>query len=450
MKLYRSVRLRRDRRNQHKTSYTVAWRDYDGAQRQESYDTQREAAARMAEVVAAQRTGAPATSAISFAAAQAAFSRAQSVNLRASTRKDAVAIAARCAAYFGGRPLRNISRQSIEEFRDAELQKMRDEAGARFDRTLARDRTKPEAQRRFAPDDIARVRAQIAQRGVRTANKCVGYLRALLAFAQGEGHIGANPAQRVKMLRATTAHSDAPQQHAILTPAEVQRLVGAADADWRAALMVAVYGGPRLGELLGLQWGDVEFSANRILVRQQLEAVTGELRTPKTRAGTRFIELPRFVMAELKQWKLRCPPGPLDLCFPDSRGGPMDSRNLRSRVFGPALRRAGLRRIRIHDLRHTHASHLIATGADLAAISRQLGHANAAITLSTYTHAFAKRNESGLGALLEAFIRDEVGGELVANANQAPPEGAQIVELMVARGGIEPPTRGFSVRCSTN
>ena len=244
--------------------------------------------------------------------------------------------------------------------------------------------------------------------------------------AQGVGHIGANPAQRVKMLRATAAHSDAPQQHAILTPAEVQRLIEAADADWRAALMVALYGGPRLGELLGLQWGDVEFGANRILVRQELEAVTVELRAPKTRTGTRFIELPRFVMTELKQWKLRCPPGPLDLCFPSGSGSPMDDRNFRSRVFAPALRRAGLRKIRIHDLRHTQASHLLATGADLAAISRQLGHANVNITLGTYAHFFAMRSE------------------LVANPNRAPHEGAQVVELMVARGGIEPPTRGFS------
>ena len=54
----------------------------------------------------------------------------------------------------------------------------------------------------------------------------------------------------------------------------------------------------------------------------------------------------------------------------------MDDSNFRSRVFYPALRHAGLRRVRLHDLRHTAASSMIATGADLAAISRQLGHAN--------------------------------------------------------------------------
>jgi integrase len=83
----------------------------------------------------------------------------------------------------------------------------------------------------------------------------------------------------------------------------------------------------------------------------------------------------------------------------------MDDGNFRARVFYPALRRAGLRRIRVHDLRHTAASFLIATGADLAAISRQMGHVtNSAITLATYTHWFAQRTESGLGARLDALV----------------------------------------------
>jgi hypothetical protein len=57
---------------------------------------------------------------------------------------------------------------------------------------------------------------------------------------------------------------------------------------------------------------------------------------------------------------------------------------------------------------------MIATGADLAAISRQLGHANAGITLATYTHFFEKRGDSGLGARMEALVQRELGCDLVA------------------------------------
>ena len=92
---------------------------------------------------------------------------------------------------------------------------------------------------------------------------------------------------------------------------------------------------------------------------------------------------------------------------------------------------------------------MIATGADLAAISRQLGHANVGITLSTYTHFFEKRGNSGLGARMEELVKKEVGCDLVAivpDEDQAVP---QVIDLLVAREGIEPPTRGFSGRGSS-
>jgi len=137
---------------------------------------------------------------------------------------------------------------------------------------------------------------------------------------------------------------------------------------------------------------------------------------------------------------------------------PIDARNWRTRVWHPALRRAGLRSIRIHDARHTHASLLIGAGADIVAVSRRLGHSNPAITLSTYSHAFARRDTAPLGEQLAAFMRRETAGcALVASATNDEISSAsadinnnEINKLLVAREGIEPPTRGFSVRCSTN
>ncbi len=73
-----------------------------------------------------------------------------------------------------------------------------------------------------------------------------------------------------------------------------------------SGISLSAYNNLRLGELLGLQWGDVEIGRKRILVRLRFEARTGQLKEPKTRAGTRFVEVP-FVMTQLKEWKLRCP-----------------------------------------------------------------------------------------------------------------------------------------------
>jgi integrase len=88
------------------------------------------------------------------------------------------------------------------------------------------------------------------------------------------------------------------------------------------------------------------------LVRQQLCGESAEFRKPITPAGVRFVELPAFVIRELRAWKLRCPKGELDLCFPNSDGGLTGQYNFRGRIFYAALRRAKLRRVRVHDLRH--------------------------------------------------------------------------------------------------
>ena len=70
--------------------------------------------------------------------------------------------------------------------------------------------------------------------------------------------------------------------------------------------------------------------------------------------------------------------------FPNRDGGPLDADNLRRRIFEKALKKAGLRHVRIHDLRHTFASHLIQNGESLAYVRDQMGHASITLTVDTY------------------------------------------------------------------
>jgi integrase len=94
---------------------------------------------------------------------------------------------------------------------------------------------------------------------------------------------------------------------------------------------------------------------------------TGKLRDTKTKAGRRFVPLRPAMVKELREWKLACPNGPLNLVNPNRDGGPMNHFNWRGRVFRRALNRAGLRAVRVHDLRHSCASNWLAAGVDLAA-----------------------------------------------------------------------------------
>lgn len=122
------------------------------------------------------------------------------------------------------------------------------------------------------------------------------------------------------------------------------------------------------------------------------------LSEPKTEAGVRFVQLlqllqlPDFVMHELKVWWLACPKGRLELVLPNREGAPLDQSDFR------------------HNLRHGYASMLLAAGTGLVTLSQAMGHANIAITLGVYSHWVRRRNDTGIGARLERFLKEERAG----------------------------------------
>jgi integrase len=382
------------------------------------FRTKHEALAYASEQHTARTAGATFNAKIKFDELVKEFRTARYVGLKPSSIADYDLNFKRAGRYLSGKTLRSIKAKDVEAMRDAEVAAIRGRhrtitaaalvrANARRQRALA---AKEDAS--IHEEKIAQLqkRAQVIERGgTQSVNKVIGALRTLLKFAQGRGYVAQNVAAFSKKLKAQKME-EKPMDQAVLTVAELGRLIAATDPDWRAAMSVLGYGGLRIGELLGLQWGDVEIETGRIFTRRQLCTETGELAETKTVSGVRFIELPPAAMKELKLWKLRCPKGELGLCFPNGDGGLANYHNFASRVFQPALRRAGLRRIKIHDLRHGAASMMIAAACDIAALSRQLGHKNIAITLSIYGHWFQKRAETGIGARMAAFLAAEAGG----------------------------------------
>ncbi len=195
---------------------------------------------------------------------------------------------------------------------------------------------------------------------------------------------------------------------------EPQRLLEAADDRWRILIMTAILTGLRQGELLGLQWGDVDWVAQQMLVRRTY--THGRFYDPKTKTSRRRVDLPTPLVIDLKKWKLRCPKGELDLVFPNGAGNPESHSNLTQRGFHPALRRAGLRRIRFHDLRHTYASLLIETCEHPKYIQAQMGHSSIKVTMDIYGHLMRATNSRAaekLGRL--ALSATKNGSKMVAN-----------------------------------
>ncbi len=161
--------------------------------------------------------------------------------------------------------------------------------------------------------------------------------------------------------------------------------------------------GLRRGELLGLGWDAVDFEAGRVAIVRTLIAGKGEprLSEPKTRRGRRSIAidagtldvLRRHADAQLDEqlvWGDAYEGRGLVFCRED--GTPIRPRTF-SRSFDHHVRDAGLAKIRLHDLRHTHATLALEAGVHPKVISERLGHATIAITLDTYSHAIPAMEE---------------------------------------------------------
>jgi integrase len=187
------------------------------------------------------------------------------------------------------------------------------------------------------------------------------------------------------------------RERRILSHDELRAVLDAADAAYRPVLAFAAFTGARLGECLGLQWQDVNLDAGTVYIRQQADR-QGALVALKTKRSRRVIELPSNLVAMLKAHKLASSFSRDDnLVFVSRTGSPMEHRNVAQRGLARACKRAGIAQPwpTMHELRHAHASALIAGGIDLVELSARLGHENPAITASVYSHEFevARRSD---------------------------------------------------------
>jgi integrase len=162
-----------------------------------------------------------------------------------------------------------------------------------------------------------------------------------------------------------------------LTFEEAAKLVASADDEWRAMVLVALRTGLRQGELLALRWSDVDLKAGRLVVRQNV--VRGIIGTPKS-GKPREVALSNDALVALKEHRhLR---GPIVLC--DATGCMLKKSECKHPLWR-ASKRAGLRRVGWHVLRHTFASHLAMKGAPLKVVQELLGHSTIQMTMR-YAH----------------------------------------------------------------
>jgi integrase len=108
---------------------------------------------------------------------------------------------------------------------------------------------------------------------------------------------------------------------------------------------------------------------------------------------------------ELKKWKLQCPKGEHDLVFPNGEGKPENHANLLKRGFYPALRRAKLRHVNFHTLRHIFASFMLEANVNLKYLQSQLGHSSIKTTLDIYGHLIRATNNQAAEKMADLMFQ---------------------------------------------
>lgn len=250
--------------------------------------------------------------------------------------------------------------------------------------------------------DVQRFLAELSRagRGPSTLRAYLVLLHGMFEQAMSWDYLAVNPTHGIKPPRLPHKEMDS------LTPDEVRSLLSGADDRYYALIATAVMTGMRQGELLSLQWDDINWHGGTIRVCRSL--FRGKFVEPKSARSVRTIGMSDRLAAILLEHKLSAPYSPYDLVFASTDGTPLDPANVRNRALDPALRCAGLRRIRFHDLRHTFASVLINQGENLKYVQAQLGHSSIKTTVDRYGHLMPESHRGASQRLDSTLFGDTV------------------------------------------
>ena len=239
-------------------------------------------------------------------------------------------------------------------------------------------------------------------------------LRAMLHKAVYWQLVVSNPAERVQPPKARKPKRKSYDDEQTKILLENLELLSSEDTKYKVAIILTVFTGVRLGELMGLEWQDVDFKNGIISINrssQYLSDMGVFTKVPKTESSIREIAIPEFIISLLEEYKLwyeeqKSVYGELwtnsDRLFVQADGKPMHPSTI-SKWFVKYVGQIGLPVINFHGLRHTNASLLVAQNIDIAVISARLGHAQISTTLDFYVHPLLSHNRKA-GYALENLL----------------------------------------------
>lgn len=228
-----------------------------------------------------------------------------------------------------------------------------------------------------------------------TVRLMVAVLRVMLQEAVNEGIIAVNPVMKLgKFYRSARRIKAKVDPFTIEELHQIEAKCKEKFPEYYCFVLCLARTGMRIGEVTAIQWIDIDFARNYIIVRRNIPHHR-EIETTKTEASQRKVDMSPELAAELRRLRTErridalaggAAFDPEEWVFRTNEGTPIYYTNFLRRVWHKVQDLAQVRRRTPHDLRHTWASHMLTGGADLAYVSAQLGHANPSITLRIYSH----------------------------------------------------------------
>jgi len=231
----------------------------------------------------------------------------------------------------------------------------------------------------------------------------------MLNDAERKGLVTRNVARLADAPSLTTARAKAPEMQ-VWTPAELSTFLRSIEGSHNEALFRTIaMTGVRRSEVAGLRWCDVDLKRGALVISQAATQVDGveQIDTPKSRRSRRVIDLDPATAAMLQRYRtsqrerlfmLGIPMQADDRVFTTELGRPIRPDSV-TQAFGRLVAATDLQRIRLHDLRHTHASHLLMAGVNVKVVSERLGHASVSFTLDTYAHVMPGQQAEAAAAV---------------------------------------------------
>jgi len=257
-----------------------------------------------------------------------------------------------------------------------------------------------------------------------------------LKYAVRQGYLGRNPCDLVdppspkgKAMRSLVVQGAKDKEtgkYKVVTSEVDDLLMAAADSYYYPIIYTAVSSGLRQAELLGLRWRDIDIASCKISVNQVLYKRRGvyQFNKPKTKHSRRLVDMTGKLAQFLGEYRLERERlyhqlGKTisldDLVFSNVEGKPLDPSFL-SHTFAKIVRKAGVRDVRFHDLRHTFASLMLLLKVSPKIVSAALGHSSVAFTMDVYSHILPEMQEEAM-ALLDEVLPAAVNGARKNNDN---------------------------------